>query len=101
LNTLKITKKFGNIHTSIIVSNASLFALMTESVFSQHLLNTPSTPVMPMPSIMSLVSRNGTYEQSEKKEQGFTKEELAVITHRGSEHTNVMVLVHYIPVQVF
>jgi hypothetical protein len=40
---------------------------MTERVFSQHLLNTPSTPVMPMPSIMSLVSRNGTYEQSEKK----------------------------------
>lgn len=47
-------------HTSIIVSSASLFVFITDSVSSQHLLKTPATPVMPIPSIMSLVSLNGT-----------------------------------------
>ena len=50
----------NNSYTSTMVSNASLFARITESVSSQHLLKTPSTPVTPMPSIMSLVSLNGT-----------------------------------------
>jgi hypothetical protein len=65
-NNLKNTNTLHNIHTSIIVSNASLFVLMTERVFSQHLLKTPSTPVIPIPSIMSLVSRNGTCKQRYK-----------------------------------
>jgi hypothetical protein len=67
LNSLSYLKTFVNIHTSMIVSNASLLVLITDRVFSQHLLNTPSTPVTPMPSIMSLVRRNGTYKQGEKK----------------------------------
>lgn len=49
--------------TSTIVSNASLFVRITESVFSQHLLKTPSTPVTPIPSITSLVSLYGTCRQ--------------------------------------
>lgn len=49
--------------TSTIVSNASLFVRITESVSSQHLRKTPSTPVTPIPSIMSLVSLNGTCQQ--------------------------------------
>jgi hypothetical protein len=52
--------------TSTIVSNASLFVRITESVFSQHLRKTPSTPVTPIPSITSLVSLNGTCHQFEK-----------------------------------
>lgn len=52
--------------TSTIVSNASLFVLITESVFSQHLRKTPSTPVTPIPSITSLVSLNGTCRQLKK-----------------------------------
>jgi hypothetical protein len=87
LNSLSYLKTFVNIHTSMIVSNASLLVLITDRVFSQHLLNTPSTPVTPMPSIMSLVRRNGTYKQGEKKRIWFTKEELANTTCRSSENT--------------
>lgn len=52
--------------TSTIVSNASLFVLITDSVSSQHLRKTPSTPVTPIPSITSLVSLNGICQQLEK-----------------------------------
>lgn len=65
----KIIQLFSEIvsNTSMIVSNASLFVLMTERVSSQHLLKTPSTPVIPMPSIMSLVSLNGTCHKQPKQ----------------------------------
>ena len=43
-----------------MVSNASLYFRITESISSQHHLKTPSTPVTPVPSIMSLVRLNGT-----------------------------------------
>ena len=45
----------------MMVSKASLFVRMTDRFSSQHLLKTPSTPVTPIPLIISLVSRNGTY----------------------------------------
>ena len=50
----------NNSHTSTMVSNASLYFHITESISSQHHLKTPSTPVTPVPSIMSLVRLNGT-----------------------------------------
>ena len=46
--------------TSTIVMSDSCDVLMTCIVFSQHRLNTPSTPVSPMPSTKSRVKRNGT-----------------------------------------
>ena len=46
--------------TSTIVMRASFENLITSMVFSQHRLNTPSTPVSPIPSTRSRDSRNGT-----------------------------------------
>lgn len=46
---------------SMIVSRASLFVRMTDRVASQHLRKMPSTPETPIPSMISLVSRNGTW----------------------------------------
>ena len=45
--------------TSTIVFNSSCDDLITIIVFSQHRLNTPSTPVPPIPSTRSRVNRNG------------------------------------------
>ena len=42
-----------------MVFNSSCDDLITVRVSSQHLLKTPSTPVTPIPSIRSLVKRNG------------------------------------------
>ena len=46
--------------TSNIVFSSSLYVLISTIVFSQHCLNTPSTPDKPMPSTRSRVSRKGT-----------------------------------------
>ena len=43
-----------------IVIKESLFARRTFNVSSQHLLKTPSVPVIPMPSTISRVRRKGT-----------------------------------------
>ena len=43
-----------------MVRNSSWCALIKDNVFSQHLLNTPSTPAIPIPSTISFVKRKGT-----------------------------------------
>ena len=54
-NMMKIDKMF----TSTIVQIASCDFRITSSVFSHVLRNTPSIPIIPIPSTISRVKRNG------------------------------------------